>query len=157
MRRLFLYIKKHPGRTVLRVVYAMPFILTWAFVYFLAGALGMVPTSWNCHLYHVKTVSALGIDFDVSNADCLYGPFYSETPTVVRASQRGDWFRTKIFEYGGIAEIQIEAIDKQTIRISIPEKFGESDREINVRYVFTQQSKWRSVNFIYDQAGPDSK
>lgn len=156
MRRLISIVGNHPGRrAALRVIYAMPFILAVGFVYFVAGALGMAPTSWNCNYDHVKTVSALDVDFDVSTAECFYGLFNSETPTVVWASQRGDRSRTKIYEYGGIVDIRIEAIGDRTIRISIPDKFADQDRLLDVHYVSAQRLKWRGIGFVYDLAGPD--
>jgi hypothetical protein len=133
----------------------MPFILAVGFVYFVAGGLGMAPTSWNCNFDHVKTVSALNVDFDISTAECFYGPFSSETPTVVWASQRGDRSRTKIYQYGGIVDVRIAAMDERTVRISIPEKFGDQDRLLDVHYVSAQRSRWRGISFVYDLAGAD--
>ena len=155
MRRLIFFIGTHPGRAALRVVYAMPFLLAVGFVYFVAGGLGMAPTSWNCRFDHVKTVSALDADFDVSTGECFYGPFNSETPTAVWVSPRGDRSRTKIYEYGGIVDVRIEAIDERTIRISIPEMFGHQYRPPDTHYVSVQRSRWQGISFVYDLAGPD--
>ncbi len=154
MRRLFLYVGKHPWQTVPRVLCVTPFVLSFAFVYLLASVFGVVPRWSDCRLDHVKTISIRDIDFEVSNAEC-FALIDAWTPTVVRASQRGDWFQTKVFEYGGIVKIRIEAIDNETIRISIPEKFGNADRGIDAHQVLVQRSKWGDINLVYDQAGPD--
>lgn len=157
MRSQVAYVKAHPWQTAFRVIRWMPFVLAAAFIYFLAGCLGMVPTSWNCSYFNSRTVSQLGINFDISSADCLLGPFYSEMPTAIRASQPGEWFKTKIFEDVGGGEVEIDVIDAHTIRIATLALSAQKPPEFNTHDIRIQRSKWRDVRFVYELAVPDGR
>jgi hypothetical protein len=134
-----------------------PFLCSFAFIYMLAGGLGMVPSWWNCRFYHGTTITLLDMEFNISAYDCSIGPFYSEMPTIVRVSQRGDLFSTKIFEYGADVDLTIDALDHHTVRIAVPARFGESARGIDVHEVYAQRSEWRGIRFVYEQSDPDER
>ena len=145
MRLPFSLGRKHPIRTA----FAVLLVLLAGFIYYAAGRLALVPTAWNCDSDPMRSITVLGVDFNVGLEDCYYGLASSETHAVVWASQPGDWRRTRIFDC--ICEIPtISAVDEHTIQITVPMRYDYSGRNpVPYEHVSLYKPMWRGLNFVH--------